>query len=120
MFTARYGLGLYVCYRLMSVFTELIPAAIFSGTSKRATQQFALLFNVNSAGQEFVHFYGNRRFIAVHSGPCSDVDDDGDDDDNNNNNNSKRSTLECAKRCSESFPLQCRFRHPIWVTRPTL
>jgi hypothetical protein len=59
----------------MLVFTELIPAAILSGcTIKRATQQFALLFSVYSGGQEFVHFYGNQRFIAVHSGPCSDED----------------------------------------------
>ena len=69
MFTARYGLGIYVCYRLILVFTELNPAAILSGTSKRATQQFASLFNVYSSGQEFVHFYGNQGFIAVQSGP---------------------------------------------------
>jgi hypothetical protein len=85
-------------------FTQLIPAAILHGTSKRATQQLAL-FNVYSAGQEFVHFYGNRRVNAVHSGSCSDDsggggggdgdgDGDGDDDDDNN----KRITLECAKR----------------------
>ena len=61
----------------------------FVTTSKRATQQFAFLFNVYSAGQEFVHFYENRRFIAVHCGSCSD-DDDGDDNNNNNNNNNNK------------------------------
>ena len=112
MFTAPYGPCLYVCYSLMLVFTELIPAAILSGTSKRAAHQFALLFSVYSAGQEFVHFCGNRRVIAVQSGSCSDYGDDN----NNNNNNNKRSNLECVKRRSDIFPLQCRFRHTIKLT----
>ena len=75
----------------MTVFTESTPAAVLSGKSQRATQQIGLLFNAYSAGQEFVHFYGNRRFIGAHSGQ---YDGDGDGDDDNSN---KLSTLECVK-----------------------